>query len=140
MVATARSPIAVWLLVALCLATALAGCAKVEKESKSLGLESATNGYRQSIRWGYWEAAVGFLHPEVRVDVDFDALANVRVTSYEVVVPPVMDNDKAIQVVQLEYVLNDRQTVKKVADRQVWQYDAARESWWLHSGLPAFAK
>lgn len=138
---TARARLRVFgLLLALIATLSASGCARVEKESKSLGLESATNGYRQSIRWAYYEAAVGFLHPEVRGNVDFDALANVRVTSYEVVVPPVIDNDTAIQVVQLQYVLNDRQTVKQLADRQEWRYDAERESWWLHSGLPAFAR
>lgn len=133
-----------WLLFALllpALVLAPAGCGKVKEDRKKLALESATNGYRQAIRWGFYESAVGFLHPDVRPDVDFAGLSNVRVTAYETLVPAVITpDDKAVEVVMIEYVLNDRQVVKRLNDRQEWRYDPVRLSWWLHSGLPPFER
>lgn len=132
----------------LALAVAGGGCGQVKEDKQKLLLDSATSGYRQSIRWGYYEAAVGFLHPDVRADIDFDALNNIRVTGYEVVVPAVIGDGgsavqpavTAVQLVQIEYVLNDRQLLKRLADRQEWRYDDERESWWLQSGLPTFVQ
>jgi hypothetical protein len=115
------------------------GCASLTDDKIATRLENATSGYRQSIRWGYWDAAVGFLHPDERSDIDPETLGNIRVTSYEVVQPPVIADDvTAVQLVRIEYVLNDRQRLESLADRQQWRYDDEMKAWWLHSGLPRF--
>jgi hypothetical protein len=115
------------------------GCASLTDDKIATRLENATSGYRQSIRWGYWDAAVGFLHPDERLDIDPETLGNIRVTSYEVVQPPVIADDvTAVQLVRIEYVLNDRQRLESLADRQQWRYDDKMKAWWLHSGLPRF--
>jgi hypothetical protein len=115
------------------------GCAGLTDDKIATRLENATSGYRQSIRWGYWDAAVGFLHPDERLDIDPETLGNIRVTSYEVVQPPVIADDvTAVQLVRIEYVLNDRQRLESLADRQQWRYDDEMKAWWLHSGLPRF--
>ena len=117
------------------------GCARVEKEKKAQGLEAATNGYGKSIRWAYYEAAYGYLHPDLRKAEVPKKLENVRVTAYEIVQPPTMRNDsqtKAEQVAQIEYILRDEQVVRKVSNRQDWRYDSETETWWLHSSLPDF--
>jgi hypothetical protein len=127
----------------LTLAVALligSGCARVEKEKKTEGLEAATNAYGKSLRWAYYETAYGYLHPSLRTGLS-EHLDNIRVTAYEVVQPPVMKDEgrsRAEQVVQIEYVRRDEQVVRKVSHRQDWRFDPASETWWLHSPMPAF--
>jgi hypothetical protein len=116
------------------------GCASVKKDSKRIALENALSSYRQAIRWGYFPAAAGFLDPEIRNDVDTAALENVRVTGYEVIQPGLVGpDDVAVQLVQIDYVLTDRQRLRKLADRQRWRYDETSKAWWLASGLPDFS-
>lgn len=118
---------------------ALNGCVQVKEERKHRLLESATSGYRQAIRWGYHDAAVQFIDPEARPEDPLTLFENIRVTSYETVRPPiVLDDDKAEQLVRIEYVQRDRQRMESLADRQQWRYDEQTSSWWLTSGLPAF--
>jgi hypothetical protein len=136
---TAPVPILLAPALTLLLILSAAGCGNVKEDKMAELLEVATSGYRQAIRWGYYPAAAGFLHPDERQNVDLDKLANVRVTGYEVVQPPVIGAEKtAVQVVQIDYVLNDEQVLKSIGDRQQWRYDEAQKTWWLHSGLPAF--
>ena len=118
----------------------LAGCATVEKDKRAVALQAATNGYQSAIRWGYYETAFGYLHPELRKDKPVpESLKDLRLTGYDVVQPPTMqDEDTAIQVVNIDYLYEDRQVVKRVSDRQVWKWDDELDSWWLKSGLPAF--
>lgn len=118
----------------------LPGCATVEKDKRALALQAATNGYQSAIRWGYYETAFGYLHPDLRKGKPLpEGLTDIRLTGYEVVQPPTMqDENTATQVVNIEYLYEDRQVVKRVSDRQVWTWDDELDSWWLKSGLPAF--
>lgn len=128
---------------ALFLATCIAvtgGCARVEKEKKTKGLEAAVTAYGNSIRWAYYETAFGYIHPDFRTDIP-EGLDNVRVTSYEVVQPPIIKDEaktRAEQVVQIEFVRRDEQVVRRISDRQDWRFDPQTETWWLHSKMPAF--
>ena len=116
----------------LCLSAALlsAGCGSIQKDKRTLGLEAATNAYGKAIRWGYYETAYGYVHPDRRQPIP-KSMDNVQVTSYEVVQPPVLlaDNAKAQQVVQVEYVLRDQQIVRKISDRQDWRFDETTATW-----------
>jgi len=116
------------------------GCAMVEKDRRALGLEAATTGYQSALRWGYYETAFGFLHPDQRKDVERpEALDGLRITGYDVVQPPVMqDDDTASQIVVIDYLFEDAQVVRRLTDRQVWRWDDQLKSWWLDSGLPRF--
>lgn len=125
------------LLVPLLLAT---GCAQVEKDKKRTTLDAAVTAYGSALRWGYFETASGFLHPDHR---DGAARADwgkdLRILSYDVVQPAMLsDEDTANQVVQIEYLHEDRQRVRRMTDRQAWRYDEGSGNWWLHSGLPPF--
>lgn len=124
----------------LAAAVAATGCASVERDKKKIALQAATNGYQSAIRWGYYETAFGYLHPDLRKGKPLpDGLKDLRLTGYDVVQPPTMqDPDTATQVVNIEYIYEDRQVVKRTSDRQVWEWDEALESWWLKSGLPNF--
>lgn len=118
----------------------LTGCATVERDKRAIALQAATNGYQSAIRWGYYETAFGFLHPDLRKDKPLpEGLKDLRVTGYDVVQPPTLQGeDSATQVANIDYLYEDRQVVKRISDRQVWAWDDELNSWWLKSGLPAF--
>jgi hypothetical protein len=120
----------------------LAGCATAEKGKRELGLEAATAAYQSALRWGYYETAFGYLHPDQRKGKEVPPqLKDLRVTGYDVVQPPLgvgAGQTEATQVVTIDYLHEDRQVVKTLTDRQVWRYDPKLESWWLSSGLPKF--
>lgn len=118
----------------------LAACGTIEKDRQALGLQAATSGYQSAIRWGYYETALGYVHPDLRKDGKVPPeLKNVRLTGYDVVQPPLIQQEgTATQIVDIEYLHEDRQVVKRLTDRQTWRWDERLGSWWLHSGLPRF--
>lgn len=126
---------------ALFLATAflaLTGCGTIGKEKKSTAMDAALTTYGEAIRWGYWDMAYGYLHPDKRTATP-EYLENVRVTSYDVVQPPIMRNETELeQVARIQYVHQDTQLVRSYSDRQLWSYDEETNSWWLQSGVPRF--
>lgn len=124
----------------LLLALALAGCGSFERDKKSMALDAAVNAYGSALRWGYFETASGYLHPEARETApSLDWAVDLRVTGYDVVQPAMMsDEETASQVVQIDYLYEDEQRVYSLVDRQTWRYDDESGSWWLDSGLPAF--
>lgn len=118
---------------------ALPGCATVERDRQASALQYSANAYREAIRWGYWRAAAELLHPEAQEDLDLAAFENIRVTGIEVVGPAaITPENTAARLVQIDYVLEDEQRVKRLLDRQDWRWDDTRKAWLLHSGLPAF--
>jgi len=116
------------------------GCATFREDRKQEGLEAATNAYAAALRWGYYETAVGYLHPDKRKVVEVPKMLNdIRVTRYDVVQPPIPTGEtERVQVVQIDYVHQDVQSVRTLTDRQTWRYEPQAKSWWLYSGLPAF--
>jgi hypothetical protein len=120
----------------------LAACSTVQSDKRALALQAATTAYESAMRWGYFETAYGYLHPDLRAGKDLPAvLKNLRVTGYEVVQPPVVTDKgqaEATQIVNIDYLYEDRQVVKSITDRQVWRYDPRLGTWWLNSGLPRF--
>ena len=116
----------------------LAGCGSIEKDKKANAMDAALNTYGDAIRWGYFETAYSYLHPDKRKEAPA-TLENVRVTSYEVLQPPLMkDEENAEQVVRIEYVHKDVQQVRSLSDRQLWRYEKNTNTWWLNSGVPDF--
>jgi hypothetical protein len=134
------APVSAALLTLACLLPPmLSGCAGIEKDKQATALLASTNGYREALRWGYWQAAVEFLHPEARAQADLAPLENVRVTGIEVLRPATITPEAhALRLVRIDYVLEDEQRVKQVIDRQDWRWDQDRKVWLLHSGLPPF--
>ncbi len=119
----------------------LAGCNPVKKDKMAVSLQNATNGYQSALRWGYYENAYGYVAPEERKDKALSAnLSDIRLTGYDIVQPPVMEQDAetALQIVNIEYLYENKQVVKKLTDRQIWRYEKEAEKWWLVSGLPKF--
>lgn len=136
-----RPPLLPMVLLALISSTLLfCGCASVEKDKRAIALDAATSGYRSALRWGYYETAFGYLHPDLRKDKPMpESLTDLRLTGYDVVQPPlVQEDDTATQIVNIDYLYEDRQVVKQLTDRQTWKWDPTLKSWWLKSGLPDF--
>jgi len=128
------------LLFALFLAATLpfAGCGTISKEKKSTAMDAALTTYAEAVRWGYWDTAYGYLDPDKRKAAP-EYLENVRVTSYDVVQPPIMRSETELeQVARIQYVHQDTQRVRSYSDRQLWSYDEETNAWWLQSGVPRF--
>jgi hypothetical protein len=100
--------------------------------------EAALTTYGEAIRWGYFDTAYGYVARDKRSAVP-KYVENVQVTSYEVLQPPLMKGEKDLeQIVRIEYVYKDTQTLRTLSDRQLWSYDKDANSWWLQSGVPTF--
>lgn len=126
-------------LAALLVGLMLAGCAAVEKDRRANSLDAATKSYLAALRWSDFEAAVGFLPPDARPSELPAAFEDLRLTRYEVVRSPVMlTEDSASQTVAIEYLYEYNQIVRRLTDRQAWQWDEEAQAWWLESGLPDF--
>lgn len=132
-------------LVALGFLLIASGCASYREDRREDALEAATIAYGAALRWGYYETAVGYLHPEKRkiAEVPKD-LPNIRLTGYEVVQPPIPLGDDGqgvsdrMQMVRIDYLHENTQSVNTLMDRQVWRYEPEAKNWWLYSGLPVF--
>ncbi|HYN77836.1 MAG TPA: hypothetical protein VES73_08590 [Lamprocystis sp. (in: g-proteobacteria)] len=126
----------------LVLGLLLAGCGTLEKDKRARGLQAATTGYHAALRWGYFETAYGYVHPDQRTGKELPSVfKDLRVTEYDVVQPLAgtgAGQTEATQTVTIDYLFEDRQVVKTVLDRQVWRYDPKLATWWLASGLPKF--
>lgn len=116
-----------------------AGCGTIEKDKQALSLQAATAGYQSALRWGYYETAVGYLHPDQRQSQPAPSLTGIRVTGYDVVQPPIVrEPGVATQIVAIEYLHEDRQVIERLTDRQTWRWDDNLQNWQLRSGLPGF--
>lgn len=127
--------------VILMVSAVLAACAPIKQEQLTTALQKATDGYQDALRWGYFESAYGYLHPDQRANRPLpDTFKGLHLTGYEVLQPPMIqpDRETAIQIAAIDYLYEDRQVVRHLTDRQTWRYDPKRKAWWLISGLPDF--
>ena len=124
----------------LLLLPALSGCKKIDEKRQADILELTLRSYESVLRWGSLVNAYGFRRPEdaARDEIPPD-LDQVRVVSYLVQVAPVMlDQDMAAQTVEIGYLRQDQQTLRKISDRQTWVYDGDKKLWYLGSQVPQF--
>lgn len=126
--------------IALLAAFLASACGTIEKDRQALGLQAATAGYQSALRWGYYETAFGYVNPDLRKGKPVPPeLKGIRLTGYDVVQPPlIQEKNTATQIVDIEYLHEDRQVIKRLSDRQTWRWDDKLGSWWLQSGLPKF--
>ena len=119
----------------------VAGCPNLSNVKQMNMFDWITASFKDSVRWSDFEAA-NQLRKDAQTESnppDFKKLKNVRVTSYEVkqIVP--MDNKLKIrQIVEINYYKTDNMVEKTLIHDQLWEYDAADESWSLKSRLPDF--
>ncbi len=127
------------IIVVVCALVLVTGCAHVRKDRQAKQLEAATSSYRQALRWGYVDAALSYLHPDVATPDALEHLARIRITSYDEVRPAMWINETtATQVARIEYVILDQQRVDSLLDQQEWRFDPEQGGWLLHSPLPRF--
>jgi len=92
------------------------------------------------VRWGALEKMVVFTKIDPSKPVTVPAgLDNVRVTGYELAsglteVTPTRWRQTAV----IDYVLQDRQIVRKLMDHQIWVSDDEGENWYRENPLPQF--
>jgi len=118
----------------------LVGCATYSKEKQEKGFDDITEAYGNSIRWGKFELANGLRADEEKGEKpDFEALKNVRITSYELKAVNVSaDGDTVQQDVEIQYYKTNQLIEKTLIDRQLWKYDKEAKRWRLHTALPDF--
>ncbi len=64
---------------------------------------------------------------------------NIRVTGYEIRQPPLpVDEAKVLQVVEIDYVLEDSQRLRKLSEQQEWRHDPESKQWQVFSPFPEF--
>ena len=119
------------------------GCA-TSKQSTSL--DETLKQYEVVIRWSQWDGAVDFLdsghqerNPISRLDMD--RLRLFRVTQYTIRSATPFDEGMGLmQVVEIKLFNKNRAVERSLIDQQEWRYNAERERWFLHSGLPDVTK
>lgn len=117
----------------------LSACAS-NKQDKSL--EHTLRQYEMVVRWSQWDGAVDFLAPEYLDTspisrLDMDRLRLFRVTQYTVRSAIPFDEGMALrQAVEIRLFNRNQAVERSLIDQQEWRYDAERERWFLHSGLP----
>jgi hypothetical protein len=128
------------LLLILAGSVCLTGCGTIEESKQSQQMEVRLHLYSKTARWGALENLYGFLTPEESVKIVFpDNLDNIRVTGYQVRIPPMMlDEHKLSQTVTIEYLLRDTQVIKVLSDDQVWEYNQETKEWFRANPIPEF--
>jgi hypothetical protein len=106
---------------------------------KQLALQVRT--FEDVVRWGALEKMYLFEKrepgsPPVTLP---DNLANVRVTGYEVGARLTkIDEERWAQTAVIDYVMIDRQVVRQLIDRQVWESDDEGKTWYRTTPVPQF--
>lgn len=128
------------LLLILAAAVYLAGCRTIEESKESQNRDMRLELYAKTVRWGALENLYGFLTPEESAKAALpDNLNDIRVTGYQVRVPPMMlEKHKLSQTVVIEYLFHDTQVLKTMSDNQIWEYDPELESWFRANPVPEF--
>ena len=116
----------------------LAGCQTISERSDARKLEITLDSYASAARWQPLAGLYSFLQPELQPVAPPAGLADVRVTSYEISVPPhQLAEDRVVQTAVIEYVHVDRQVVRSLVDNQLWVRSASGE--WLRANpIPSF--
>ena len=118
----------------------LSSCATIEESKENQKMEARLDLYAKTVRWGALENLYGFLTPEESAMVEFpDNLGNIRVTNYQVRIPPMMlDEHTLSQTVTIEYLYRDTQVIRTMSDSQVWEYKPELEEWYRTNPVPEF--
>ena len=101
-------------------------------------LREALRAYKVTLRWGEVVDVYAFLSPELKERTTIPAgLENIKVTDYEVLVPPSIDGEKAQQRVRVRYIHQDRQVVRSLMDHQLWT-NHSEKGWVRSNPIPFF--
>jgi hypothetical protein len=127
------------LLIIISLVSLLTACQTLGERKRAQSLQDTLRSYEASIRWTSGQQAARFQAPDSASNKALPEVKNIKVTSYEVVQgPSMLGENRAVQVAIIQYVFQDSQVVKEIADQQVWLYDEEDEKWYLSSQVPEF--
>jgi hypothetical protein len=126
------------LLLLAALLLAVSGCKTISDIKQGDDLDRALKAYEAAMRWSDYAAALTYHKwaegEPVPLPEDF---ASLRVMEYYVVYPPVTSSDAtAQQAVEISYVNQDYQILRKVTDRQTWAYNKDIKRWEITSPMP----
>ncbi len=153
-----RGPI--WRIVLVLLAIGVLGaCARIKEHTREQSFQEDISEYGRMIRWGFYDAARGYIRkapppkedggasrtadvPQTSEEVDTARLKPVRVTSYEIVSQRFSPRDpnRAVVRAHIEYYREDSPTVRELTDEQQWWYDEKAGRWYLDGTLPEFSR
>jgi hypothetical protein len=98
--------------------------------------------FEDTVRWGNLENMYLFVKRDEDNPVQVaQGLENVRVTNYESSPVRRIDEEDAsrwTQTAVIDYVLTDRQIVRQLINRQVWESEDEGENWFLTTPVPQF--
>jgi len=120
------------------------GCATYSKMNQMKKFEQISNNYETAIRWADFETASYLRKSDMAAKdpMDFDCLERVKVISYELKQIAPIEAEKIViqihQAVEVKYYKVDDLVQRTLTDRQVWEYDEEKESWFLMSKFPDF--
>jgi len=116
----------------------LSGCASSFDFRRQDTFEERVRQYGNLIRWSEFEAAGYFLALD-KSGKRPQAPNDVRITDYQVKLMVVSDDArKAGQTVDITYFKSGNPRVRTLTDQQLWEFDEARNDWFLKSGFPDF--
>ena len=119
----------------------LAGCATYSEMRQMDKFEDTAEEYKRAIAWSDWDVASTFIESEdsEKTVADLDKLRGFKVASYDLKrAIPSADKSKVVQLVDISYFRVHTLVLKKITDRQVWEWNPEKEEWILKSGLPKF--
>jgi hypothetical protein len=93
--------------------------------------------YEKTLRWGQFDAAMAFRKPDSELLRVPDGYDQVKVGEYNVQSAMIYgEGKKAAVVVEVGFFFSDSMKVKRVLDRQTWEYDDESGNWYITSPLP----
>ncbi len=117
------------------------GCASYQTMKRQKLLDETLFAYEQALCSGDYRVANTFTETEGNghQKPDFKHLANIKVTSYELLETTVSPDSRNVQLtVELHYFHKSTFRVKTFTDKQQWEYNETEKRWCLESGLPDF--
>lgn len=127
-------------LILLALLFTVSGCDKYQKVAENQKLEGRLAQYEKISRWGSLAHLYSFLSADLAAETPVpDNLGTVKITSYEVRVPPRRDGQgRAIQVAEIQYLFKEQQVMKTLNDSQLWEINAEDNKWYRVNPIPEF--
>lgn len=118
----------------------LTACQTIEGLKQGYELKDTLRHYANSFRWTQLNEAYDYLTQVAAAESEFpENPDNIKVTSYQVVKAVVQsDETHAEQTVQIEFVFEDMQRVRKITDHQLWEYDGITKLWMRANAMPVF--
>jgi hypothetical protein len=129
-------------LLAIAAFVTLTGCAKIEHKEREIRLDQAARLYADSIRWGNFETATGFIRPRQGTPPPLSTnLADVRVTAYSWRILHVDETGHEAEVTaSFDYYNVNSGTIRSTSQTAFWWFDPVTERWFLDGTLPDFSR